>query len=355
VLLVLRENNARDELAPGLRRQVDDVADVRYLQVPRWRDPRVLITSLKVNRIVRRFAPDVVHLQEVHPLISTGTILALRRSLPIVLTVHDPIGHSGSLPADSWQWKQFMRLRRKTTRVIVHGPRMREEIQTLDPHLNERVDVVPHGILGQDEADAAPGSHEPATFLFFGRIEIYKGLSFLLDAADILQARGRPVRLLIAGTGADLETHRQRIAASDCIELVDSYVPARDVPSLFRRSTAVVLPYTDATQSGVAAIALANSRPVIASDVGDLPDIVVHGRTGLLVPPCDAIALANAMERLLVETTLRDSLAIEAGRHARTRLSWSRIAELSTASYERAIETRQMQRGARALAVDDSN
>jgi glycosyltransferase involved in cell wall biosynthesis len=115
-----------------------------------------------------------------------------------------------------------------------------------------------------------------------------------------------------------------------------------------------VLPYTDATQSGVAAIALANSRPVIASNAGDLPDIVQDGRTGLLVPPCDARSLADAMERLLADEPLRSSLAMEAGRYARDRLLWPRIAELTVGTYQRALESRQLADKARPLVADDS-
>jgi glycosyltransferase involved in cell wall biosynthesis len=145
----------------------------------------------------------------------------------------------------------------------------------------------------------------------------------------------------VAGTGPDLTRHRERIAASEWIELIDRYVSATEIAELFRRSAAVALPYTDATQSGVAAIAFANSRPVIASAVGDLPDVVIPGRTGLLVPPCDARALADAMEKVLVDRGLRDSLAAGAGQYARERLSWPRIAELTEETYRRAIEARR--------------
>jgi glycosyltransferase involved in cell wall biosynthesis len=231
--------------------------------------------------------------------------------------------------------------------MIVHGPRMRADLLALDPRLAGRVDVIPHGILGRDDAGPHCASEEPATFLFFGRVESYKGLGFLLDAADLLGSRGVQVKLVIAGTGDDLDNHRARIAASGGIELIDRFVDATAVPALFRRCTAVVLPYTDATQSGVAAIALANGRPTIASCVGDLPEVVVHERTGLLVPPRDAAALADAMERLVADAALREFLGAEAARHAEECLSWSRIAEQSTRTYWKAIEARQGASGQR--------
>jgi glycosyltransferase involved in cell wall biosynthesis len=178
-------------------------------------------------------------------------------------------------------------------------------------------------------------------------------LRYLLDASDILRSRGHSSKLIIAGRGPDLETHRQRLAASPSVELIDRYVPASDVASLFRRSTAVVLPYTDATQSGVATIALANSRPVIATACGDLPDIVIHGRTGLLVPPCDGKSLADAMEALVVDPALRDSLAAGAGQYAKEKLSWSRIAELTEGTYSRAIAAHRGRAPAEPAAADE--
>jgi glycosyltransferase involved in cell wall biosynthesis len=146
----------------------------------------------------------------------------------------------------------------------------------------------------------------------------------------------------VAGTGADLERHRGRIAAGAWIDLIDHYISAAELPRLFRRAMAVVLPYTDATQSGVAAMAFAFSRPVIATSVGDVPDVVVDGRTGLLVPPRDGNALADAMERLLVDRALRDSLATGAARFAKKNLSWPRIAEATCDTYHRALGSRQI-------------
>ncbi|MDQ2639058.1 MAG: glycosyltransferase family 4 protein [Pseudomonadota bacterium] len=336
VLLVLRADNAQSELTPDLRRQLEAAVKVQYLEGRRWRDPRVVGASLLLNGMVRRFKPDVVHLQEVHPLLVGYTVVSFRKVLPVVITVHDPVSHSGGPPKEALLWKSLMWVRRRASRLLVHGPQMRNEMEKLDSGLTGRVDVVPHGILAEPAPLDAPHPCEPETFLFFGRMEPYKGLRYLLDACDILHARGHRFRLVIAGTGPDLEVHAQRIAASPHIELINKYIPAGEVGALFRRASAVVLPYTDATQSGVAAIALANSRPVIATATGDLTEIVLHGRSGLIVPPCNEEALANAMGQLLVDGPLRDSLAEGAGRQAREKLCWSRVADLTLETYVRA-------------------
>ena len=354
VLLLLRASNADNELTADLRGLVERSVDVRYLKVRRHRDPRVLGTSVAINRAIRRFSPAVLHVQELNPLLGGWTIVSLRKNVPVVVTVHDPVSHSGGPPTNGLFWKTVMWLRRRASRLIVHGPRMQAELEGLDGDLAKRVDVIPHGVLGQTGIDQPVAAGEPATFLFFGRVESYKGLRYLLDANDILRSRRHASKLIIAGVGPDLETHRPRLAASTCVELIDRYVPAADVASLFRRSTAVVLPYTDATQSGVAAIAFANSCPVIATAVGDLPDIVIPGRTGLIVPPCDGNCLADAMETLIGDRGLRDLLAAGAGEYAKEILSWSRIAELTEATYYRALASHRGHHATEPSVADES-
>ena len=351
VLLLLRASNADNELTPEFRQLLERSVDVRYLKIRRHRDPRVLATSIEINRMILPFAPAVLHVQELHPLLGGWTMLSLRKRIPVVMTVHDPVSHSGGPSQHGLFWKTLMWFRRRASRLIVHGPRMQAELERLDRRLANRVDVVPHGVLGLASAAETACASEPATFLFFGRVETYKGLRYLLDAHDILRCRGHESKVIIAGRGQDLETHRERLADSPGVELIDRYVPPTDVARLFRRSTAVVLPYTDATQSGVATIALANSRPVIATAVGDLPDMVVQGRTGLLVPPCDSKSLADAMQTLIRDRELCESLAAGAGEHGRETLSWSRIADVTERTYGRAIASQRGRNVAEASVV----
>jgi glycosyltransferase involved in cell wall biosynthesis len=249
-----------------------------------------------------------------------------------------------------------MYLRRRAKRVIVHGPRMREEMEALDPCFAGRVDAIPHGALGaaggtdtasmaaaamgtdtgSSSTDARAG-HEPVSFLFFGRVHRYKGLQHFLEAGEILHRRGHAMKLIVAGTGADLARHRDRIASSPWVELIDRYIAPAEVAPLFRRASVVVLPYTDATQSGVAAMAFAHGRPVISTRVGDLPEVVIEGRTGRLVAPCNGQELADAMEQLLRDAPLRQALGIGAAEFAASEISWGRIAEMSVGTYRRAI------------------
>lgn len=349
VLLILRASNARDELPDDLRALLDQAVTVRSLEPPKFRNPRVVGTILSINRLLESFSPDILHIQEVHQGYTGWATLSFRRRIPVVLTSHDPSPHSGEVCKDGWRWKVAQWFRAKASRVIVHGPRMQADLERVNRRLAGRVDVVPHGVLGPSGIDLDISGCEPGTFLFFGRIQSYKGLRYLLDAGDVLHDRGHAFRLVVAGTGSDLEQHRTRIAASGWVELINRYISAAEVPVLFRRALGVVLPYTDATQSGVSAMAFACSRPVIATSVGDIPEVVIDGQTGLLVPPRDGNGLADAMEKLLLDRPFRDSLATGAARFAQEKLSWSRIADVTVGVYRRAftqLELTQQQHGA---------
>lgn len=341
VLLVLRSRNAQNELPEDLRALLHQTLTVRSLDLPGLRDPRLLGIVVAINRILRKFSPDILHVQEVHPAYTGWASLSFRKRLPVILEVHDHVPHSGwYFSTSNWRFQVVQWFRRRATRLIVHGPRMQADLAALDASVAGRIDVVPHGILGRASIEGDISQFDPGTFLFFGRIEAYKGLRYLLDAGDILQRRGHHFRLVLAGTGSDLERERERIASCAWVELNDRYIPAAEVPELFRRAMAVVLPYTDASQTGVGAIAFAHARPVIATSVGDLPDLVSDGQSGLLVPPRDAKALADAMEKLLLDRPLRDSLARGAARTASEKLSWPRIADMAHAAYRRAIDSR---------------
>lgn len=337
VLIVLRSSNAQNELTDDLRALLYKRVSVRFLEPRRKRDPRILGTGFLINRILRDFSPEILHIQEINPVLVGWTLLSFRRRIPVVLTVHDPVPHSGGLSIDRWRWKVVTWFRRKASRVIVHGPRMQAELEESVASVAGRIDDIPIGILGRTIIDDDISECEPGRFLFFGRIESYKGLHYFLDAGDILHSRGHSFRLVVAGTGSDLERHRKRIASSAWVELIDRFISAAEVPDLFRRAMSVVLPYTDATQSAVTPTAFAFARPVIATNVGGLPDVVIDGENGLIVPPRDVKALADAMEKLLVDRRLRDSLAAGAARYAKEKLSWPHIADLTESTYRRAI------------------
>ena len=182
--------------------------------------------------------------------------------------------------------------------------------------------------VGRGEARAALGLPADApVFLFFGFVRRYKGLHVLLDAWPRVTERFPDARLVVAGEFySDEADLRAQAAPLQNVRFDADYIPDVRVPLYFGAADAVVQPYVSATQSGVAQIAFHFGRPVVTTDVGGLAEAVPDGRAGLVVPPDDPAALADALVRFASEDGLAERLA-EGVRQHRERFSWGRLAE----------------------------
>lgn len=271
--------------------------------------------------LVSRFRPDIAHVQEQADAPTATTLTRLSRRMPVVLTVHDPRPHVGNDTAFAERGAAHReRLRANAAAYHVHGAYCERELRA-----SRNVDrPLLSTALGAHFVPADIRAPEPGCLLFFGRMEAYKGLETLLDAADILRSQGLPFRLVVAGRGPELDRLRPRLDAPDT-EVHDRFLEHGEAIALLQRASLVVAPYLEATQSAVVAAAFANSRPVVASAVGGLPDFVTHKRDGLLVPPADPAALAAALAPLLTDSAKVASLAAGAAATARRELDWSTI------------------------------
>lgn len=338
VLLIMHEENAFQELGDSLCEDQPMGLEIDLFSRRGPKDPLFILNVCRLVRLLRRFGPNVIHYQESLNY-AFSIAINLFRDIPVVLTVHDHIVHSGVVETRLMTHHRRF-LRKRPDAVIVHGARIREESEEIMPWLKGRIFSIPHGPLGEI-TDGATRDWENGTLLFFGRIEKYKGLGYLIEATRILTARGIPVKVVIAGRGGELEKYRASILANTCFELIDRFIDRKDVRSLFERANIVVLPYTDATQSGVVSLALRFARPVIASDVGSIGEVVRNGFNGILVPPGDANALADAIERLVIDAELSRVMGDNARRLAENELSWTSIAQESIKVYLLASQRRK--------------
>jgi len=166
--------------------------------------------------------------------------------------------------------------------------------------------------------------------LFFGFIKPYKGVVHLIDAAADLKAHyGDGIRVLIVGDiYGEKQPYLDRIAASGAqgiIDLVDGFVPDQIVEDYFLAADLAVLPYVSATQSGIIQIAYNYNLPVVTTNVGGLPEVVLDGKTGFIVPPEDSSALAGAVVRFFDEDHAVDFAAGVA--NEKEKYSWDRMAK----------------------------
>ena len=185
------------------------------------------------------------------------------------------------------------------------------ENELLDFKPNAVYKKIPHPVyeifgekLSKAEAKNELKIKNEKVILFFGYIRKYKGVHDLIDAMKIF-CQSSDAHLLIVGEYYDDEnSYREQVRKlnlSEKISIVSDYVPSSEVAKYFSACDVVVLPYIDATQSGIIQIAYNFDKPVIATSVGGLKEVIVDNYSGLLVPPNNPNELANAMKKFYDE------------------------------------------------------
>lgn len=182
--------------------------------------------------------------------------------------------------------------------------------------------------MSMEEARAELGlSMQEKVILFFGFVRKYKGLHCLLDALPQVLQRLLDVKLMVVGDfGEDKEFYLRKIednGISSHVLLVQGYCPDAEVEKYFAACNLVALPYLSATQSGIAQIAFGFDKPVVATDVGGLPEVISDQKTGYIVPSSDKDALAQAIIRFFEEG--RENEFIENIKNEADRFSWGNM------------------------------
>ena len=289
---------------------------------------------------IRKLNPDVIHLQHGHTWFNLIALPLLKR-FPLVCTIHDVTPHPGDkLSAKTPLWVQRIGFNR-AQQVIVHGPSLKALAEKTLGLSAKHINAVP--MVANVTVPLKNGVAKPVkttkNILFFGRIFEYKGLRYLIEAEPLITACVPEARIVIAGTGDDLDQYQQQMVNPQHFIVHDRFISVEEMSALFSDADVVALPYIEASQSGVVPVAYRFGKAVVASCVGGLPDFVDDERTGLLVPPRNAQALASAIVRLLKDDNLRNAMG-QAGRmKMEAECSPSVVADLTLAVYQKSIAT----------------
>lgn len=291
----------------------------------RIRDLGPLRTTARIRRECGRWAPDFVHFQDS---LANDPRLALASGVPTrpyALTVHDPVPHPGDQVPPRWTKTMRRRLRGHAGLIFVHSELLKEELLSLGG-IGAPIEVVPHGV-GSLDVRPLPAQDQ---LLFFGRMSYYKGLDVLLDAMPAVWERLPELTLTVAGDGTIIDH-----PALEDPRVVKrfGYVADDQVPGLFADCSCVVLPYRQASQSGVGSLAREYGRAVIASAIGGLPELV-GPEWGRLVGPEDPAALAAAIVDVL-GTPGRAAAMGEAAAGSLGDSDWEAVAASTLAAYEK--------------------
>lgn len=274
--------------------KVINIADTKHWQVEAF---KILKTLCKL--FDKEY--DIIHLTRL-PQWFEIPFFSLRRKA--VLSVHDPIPHSGQslksrILTNSARWVTYRLLHN----FIIFNKAQKEEFVKTFKLQKKNVIVSKLSCYTclqpiEDKLNKLPDSK---FILFSGRITQYKGLQYLLPAFRRVHKHHPDVKLIVAGSGNfpfDVEEYKQL----DYIEFRHRFIPDTELIQLMKSCMFMVCPYTDATQSGVIMSAFAFNVPVLATNVGGLPEMVKDGVFGRIIKEKDEGAIADGICEMLSDS-----------------------------------------------------
>lgn len=287
------------------------------------------VTALKAD-----FAPDVVHV------LLFGVDLLLHRltagavPAPEVATLQQPV-----LPVYQQATSHVGATLRACRWLVAPSEATLRAYRGAIPGLDGRSSVILNSLPlpGDEPAPPPVGSHR---LVCAGRLEVQKGFDLVIDALARLWPGHPSLRLVVAGDGPArpaLEEQARALGVDDAVEF-RGWVSPGEVPALLQSAAVVVMPSRDHEFFGLVALQAAQvGRPVVASSLGGLPEVVVDGTTGVLFPPGDAAALAAAVGALLDDPARAARMGAAARRRAVERFRWGDFVAAHEAVYAGAI------------------
>lgn len=252
-----------------------------------------------------------------------------------VMTVHDPLQHSSTINErmeenarlKSFKWADFFMLLNEQ-QVDVFSKTYNIEKNRIFVSKLGAYDSIKYLNIPKKSVSDKP------YILFFGQIIPHKGIEYLMDAMLKVNEQCNNVNLLIAGKGK-IYFNMTKYAGKEFIIIENRYIGITELVGMVSNSLFVVCPYKDATQSGVVQTAFALDIPIVATNVGALPNMVKDEVYGKIVPPCDSDALAAAMIELINNKEKLRAFKDNIKSQWSSSMSWTAIVEDYVRLYEK--------------------
>jgi glycogen(starch) synthase len=292
------------------------------------KDPEgMLLLRRRLGRVLKEVDPDLIHLNGIAP--SHLLLLPLLSSVraAVLMQLHQRV----------FEWEEsrdslMVRLLARADWVVSVSSAALEQARAAVPAIEARSSVIRNAVTAPALAPS-PLPFTPPTFLCLGRLTPQKGFDLALRAVAQLATRFPEVRLVIAGDGderAPLETLAETLGIADRCDW-RGWVPPSDVSRVIDEATIVVLASRYEGLPLVALEAAWMGRPVVATRVGGMAEVVCDEETGLLVQPENVDELASAMTRLLERPEEARRMGAAARRHVERQFGW----EACVAAYDK--------------------
>ena len=318
------ENLTHEESAPDRMRR-----SLFYTILPAF---YLLFGSVAIWRLQRREQYDIVHVHWPLPHALFGWVArAARRRTRIIMQFY----------SIELRWvneriailRGFLRRAIRTAdRVVAISTSTAREVTALAGAIP--VEVIPYAV----EMPAHPAVRDPATILYVGRLVERKGVAYLIDAMALLPQ----AKVVLIGDGPEREALEARANERGVTDRVSfrGWVTPEELDRAYATATAFALPAVvdkrgDTEGLGMVLMEAMSYRvPVVTTALGGITDIVDDGKTGVIVPPNDATALAAALRRLIEDRQLAEQLGVDGQLAVERRFSWARIIDQFAALYD---------------------
>jgi glycosyltransferase involved in cell wall biosynthesis len=240
-------------------------------------------------------------------------------------------------------------LLRYSNKIIVHGNRLKNDLLKRSISA-DKILAIPHFdynyLLHNIDEDCDCGEDDDDKYmLFFGNIKPYKGLDVFLNALDVVEKKINSSRLkvMIAGKGS-LHPYESLLVGKkrDYLIVKNENIPNSGIPCLFKKASVIVLPYTDASQSGVVPLAYTFSRPVIVSNIESLKEYVEHGITGFVFESKNIEQLAGYLIDAISHPDLMVQMGVNAHRKLNNEMTLDICSSQINAIYKEITQDKQM-------------
>ena len=238
-----------------------------------------------------------------------------------IMILHDVIPHSGASEDNTQRIRELVE---QADNIMVMSKQFIPIVEKDYNKSRHNILYMRHGTMNYPEYKGSFSKEDLSdtiNFLFFGRIEKYKGLHVLSKAFEIVQKQYPDAQLTVAGSG-DFSEYEEEYAALSNTTVMNKYITDDEIAYLFSKpNTVVLMPYIDATQSGITGMAYNYETPIISTDTGGLREQLFDGEVGVFAKPGDADDLAEKMMLFLSDPNLfaqQKALMIE----SKEKMSW---------------------------------
>ena len=289
---------------------------------------------IRIGLKIKNESPDLLIYKYWMPFFAPcfGTIsrIAKQNKKTKVLVICDNVIPHESKPGDKAFTKFFFKA---VDFFIVLSKKVQKDLVNLKPNAKNKFLSHPvYSIFGDSIDKETAKKHlqikDKNTILFFGFIRDYKGLDILLEAIALLKNK-MDLKLIVAGEFYSNEEKYKKLIETlnirNSLLLYTDFIPTSEVKYYFSASDSVILPYRDATQSGIVQIAMNFKKPVIAADVGGLSEVIKNNETGFIVEKENPHRLAEAILKFYSES--KEKEFVENIEKELEKYSWKRFVE----------------------------